>query len=86
MRVALVFSHSKFALVCRSRGRITLRSDDPYDAPRLDPRYLTDAEGADLKTLRYPDTSLSICYCGPIVTFEVYHHVSPVLSNTLHVH
>ena len=38
---------------CRSKGRVVLRSDDPYDAPRMDPRYLSDADGADLATLRY---------------------------------
>jgi len=32
-----------------SRGRITLRSDDPLAAPAIDPRYLT--EGADLDAL-----------------------------------
>ena len=32
---------------------MALRSDDPYDAPKLDIGYLTDKEGADLATLRY---------------------------------
>ncbi len=31
---------------------MALRSDDPYDAPKLDIGYLTDSEGADLATLR----------------------------------
>ena len=31
---------------------MALRSDDPYDAPKLDIGYLTDKEGADLATLR----------------------------------
>ena len=29
-----------------------LRSDDPFDAPLIDAKYLTDAEGGDLATLR----------------------------------
>ena len=29
-----------------------LRSDDPWDPPKLDPQYLSDSEGADLATLR----------------------------------
>ena len=37
---------------CRSRGSVALRSDDPYDAPKLDIGYLTDEAGADLATLR----------------------------------
>ena len=40
-------------LMCRSRGTVLLRSDDPWDAPKLDPKYLSDGEGADLATLRY---------------------------------
>jgi len=39
---------------CRSRGSVLLKSDDPWDTPKLDPRYLTDKEGADLATLRSP--------------------------------
>ncbi|HEY9266379.1 MAG TPA: GMC oxidoreductase, partial [Mycobacterium sp.] len=35
----------------RSRGTITLRTADPHDKPLIDPRYLTDAEGADRETL-----------------------------------
>ena len=31
---------------------MALRSDDPYDAPKLDIGYLTDSEGADMATLR----------------------------------
>ena len=31
---------------------MSLRSDDPWDAPKLDIGYLTDKEGADLATLR----------------------------------
>ncbi len=39
------------AIVLRphSRGRITLRSDDPFDPPVIDPQYLSDAR--DLETL-----------------------------------
>ncbi|CAL8465624.1 g5160 [Coccomyxa elongata] len=36
----------------KSRGTVSLRSDDPWDAPKLDIGYLTDKEGADLATLR----------------------------------
>lgn len=35
----------------RSTGTVTLASADPLAAPRIDPRYLTDAEGADRATL-----------------------------------
>ena len=34
-----------------SRGSVTLRSADPYDAPLIDPGYLSDAAGEDLGTL-----------------------------------
>lgn len=34
-----------------SRGRVELRSGDPADAPRIDPAYLSDASGVDLRTL-----------------------------------
>lgn len=43
---------SEAASCCRSKGSIGLRSEDPWDAPRLDPGYLSDKEGADLATLR----------------------------------
>ena len=36
----------------RSRGSVSLRSDDPWDAPKVDIGFLTDKEGADLTTLR----------------------------------
>ena len=29
-----------------------LRSEDPWDAPKLDTNYLSDPEGVDLATLR----------------------------------
>ena len=35
----------------RSAGTVTLRSADPLDPPAIDPRYLTDPEGQDLRTL-----------------------------------
>lgn len=35
----------------RSSGTVTLRSADPLDPPAVDPRYLTDPEGRDLRTL-----------------------------------
>ena len=31
---------------------MTLRSEDPWDAPKLDIGFLSDKEGADLATLR----------------------------------
>jgi choline dehydrogenase len=40
-------------LTPKSVGRITLRSADPLDKPVIDPRYLTDADGHDLRVLRY---------------------------------
>lgn len=41
-------------IACRpkSRGSISLRSDDPFDSPLLDAGYLNDPEGADLASLR----------------------------------
>lgn len=36
----------------RSRGTIRLASADPRDAPLIDPRYLTDPDGLDARTLR----------------------------------
>jgi choline dehydrogenase-like flavoprotein len=35
----------------RSSGTLRLRSADPADAPRLDPRYYTDADGYDERTM-----------------------------------
>jgi choline dehydrogenase len=35
----------------RSSGTVTLRSADPLDPPAIDPRYLTDPEGEDARTL-----------------------------------
>jgi choline dehydrogenase-like flavoprotein len=35
----------------RSRGTVRLRSADPAAPPRIDPRYLTDPEGHDERTL-----------------------------------
>jgi choline dehydrogenase len=35
----------------RSSGTVTLRSADPLAAPAIDPRYLTDPEGQDARTL-----------------------------------
>lgn len=36
----------------RSRGSISLRSSDPWDAPLFDPAFLSDDGGADAATLR----------------------------------
>ena len=38
-----------------------LRSDDPWDAPKLDIGYLTDKEGADLATLRCAPQEIIFC-------------------------
>jgi len=35
----------------RSVGTVTARSPDPLDAPAIDPRYLTDPSGQDVRTL-----------------------------------
>jgi choline dehydrogenase len=35
----------------RSRGRISLASDEPSAKPRIEPRYLSDADGQDLATM-----------------------------------
>ncbi|WP_254521434.1 GMC family oxidoreductase [Natrinema caseinilyticum] len=43
------FSLNALQLRPESRGRITLRSSDPFDDPVIDPQYLT--EGADLEVL-----------------------------------
>jgi choline dehydrogenase len=39
------------ALQPKSRGRVTLRSLDPFDPPAIEPRYLSDADGEDLRVL-----------------------------------
>ena len=36
----------------RSRGSVGLRSDDPWDAPKIDIAFLSDKDGADIATLR----------------------------------
>ncbi len=36
-----------------SRGSITLRSNDPFDNPALNPGYLSDEQGRDLGALRW---------------------------------
>jgi len=45
------FTMQLLAVRPRSRGSVTLRSADPLDRPEIDVGYLTDAGGADLKTL-----------------------------------
>ncbi len=35
----------------RSTGTVTLRTADPFDHPAIDPRYLSDADGHDRRTL-----------------------------------
>ncbi|RKN12955.1 GMC family oxidoreductase [Streptomyces radicis] len=46
------FSVGAVLLQPHSRGEVTLASPDPADAPLVDPRYLSDAAGADLAALR----------------------------------
>jgi choline dehydrogenase len=45
------FTIGVIALQPASTGSVRLRSSDPLDPPAIDPRYLTDAGGNDLKTL-----------------------------------
>lgn len=44
---------------------MALRSDDPYDAPKLDIGYLTDKDGADLATLRCGTHLICFWHCKP---------------------
>ncbi len=39
------------AVTPRSRGELTLRSADPFAAPRIEPNYLSDPDGEDLRVL-----------------------------------
>ena len=43
-RIALI----TIAIDVRSRGALTLRSGDPFDAPLIDPRYLTEQADVDM--------------------------------------
>jgi choline dehydrogenase len=45
------FTIGVIALQPRSTGFVKLRSADPFDAPAIDPRYLSDLEGEDLRTM-----------------------------------
>ena len=36
----------------KSRGSVTLRSADPFDAPHLDAGFCSDPNGDDMQTLR----------------------------------
>lgn len=58
----------------KSRGTVTLRSADPTDKPVIDPRYLSDVDGADRDALmaglritaRIADTEAMRAILGPI--------------------
>jgi choline dehydrogenase len=45
------FSLAPIVLQPRSRGRITLRSANPLDAPSIQPSFLSDSDGEDRRTL-----------------------------------
>lgn len=45
------FSVAAVLLQPRSRGVVTLRSRNPAEKPRIDPRYLSDPDGSDLQIL-----------------------------------
>lgn len=48
-----------------SRGRISLASADPFDKPVIDPRYLSDPDGADRAAM-----IAGLQYCADIATTE----------------
>lgn len=75
----------------RSRGTVSLRSDDPWDAPKLDIGYLTDKEGADLATLRcaylIPKSQIrccKMCFCFVFLVLHgrVYGSISRAILQT----
>lgn len=45
------FTLAVVLLAPRSSGTVTLRSGDPHEPPAIDPRYLTDPDGEDRRTL-----------------------------------
>jgi choline oxidase len=47
------FSMAPYVLRPRSEGWVRLRSPDPSDKPRIDPRYHTDPEGHDSRVLQF---------------------------------
>ena len=55
----------------RSRGTIRLASADPRDAPLIDPRYLTDPDGHDARTLR-----AGIAECERLIATEALRAVT----------
>jgi choline dehydrogenase-like flavoprotein len=42
----------------KSRGSVTLRSGDPFEAPHLDAGFCSDPAGEDMQTLRWAQTVL----------------------------
>ena len=55
----------------RSSGTVGLASADPFDKPRIDPRYLTDPEGRDREALL-----LGLGVCEDLVASEAIGRVS----------
>ena len=47
------FTFQIIAVRPESKGKIGLKSDDPWDSPAILPQYLTDKEGRDAATLRW---------------------------------
>ena len=61
------------AVEVHSRGRLTLRSGDPFDAPLIDPGYLTEA--ADLEVLMTGvRQAREIAACGPLAEIADGEH------------
>ena len=47
------FTFQIIAVRPESKGKIGLKSDDPWDSPAILPQYLTDKQGRDAATLRW---------------------------------
>jgi choline dehydrogenase len=63
-------------LTTRSKGRLTLRSSDPDDAPNLDHAYLSDPEGHDLGVLR-DGVGLARAFLGVPPLADLVREVEP---------